>query len=274
MNISQLDMLLFSIVVLTIYVLFGSSLTERFQRMNYIQLHNYLENAYSYPRSMFYSPYRSYIPTSNEYPTVGLTGTRGYHDDYLSYPQQSYNPDRLVGYLYSEAEDNNEVYKLYEVYDHRRGRPGYAYKATKYPNNRDSILVNIDPKTYSGDYLYDGDTVDITYEKIPFTVKMYQIKQTGLGTRYTNKDYRSGMHEYALLEPVDPGANVDEEDRYFILYEQEIDPSRQLNNYYIKDKRGIIIEVSNKEKIYDGDTLLIPGKEKYGEYSVKEMDRF
>lgn len=273
-------LILFSIIILLIVFVLCKKCVENFQRMNYIQLHNYLERkqhvADKYNSNP--NPYRHTIHHDVHEPTTSLTGRSSYSSDpyvniYNGY--SGYNADRLIGYLQSEDTDNNDIYELYEVYDYRRGRPGYAYRDTKSPSNRDSILVNIDFKQYSGDYLNDGDVVNITYRKVPFVVKLYKIKQTGLETRYHERDYRSGMHEYALLEPVNPLVDVDEEDRYFIMYEQEIDPRRSLNNYYIKDRRGIIVELSDRStKFYDGDTILIPGKEKYGEYAVKELDKY
>ena len=107
LTISQLDLLLVCVVALTAYVLFGFNVRETFQRMNYIQLHNYLDRLYRAPywsRFTGDSPSRSYIPSTYERPTVGLTGTRGYQDDprrvQTQYTQPD-NPDRLVGYLYS-----------------------------------------------------------------------------------------------------------------------------------------------------------------------------
>lgn len=270
------DIMLISIVILTIYLLFGKAIYEKFQRMNYIQLHDYLDRLYNYAPKY---PYRLYHPPTLQQPTVSLTGRLGYQDDglyNLSTRRYTYaNQDRLIGYLSSEDLTNNDIYHLYEVYDYRRGRPGYAYKDSKSPSNRDSVLINIDPKSYDGDYLYDGDTINITYANTPFKVHLYTIKRTGLTTRYPTQDYRSGMYEYALLQPVNAPADIEEEDRYYILYEQEIDPRRDQNNYYIKDKRGVIIEVdTNTRKLYDGDTLLIPGKERYGEYRVTELDKY
>lgn len=279
----KFDLSLILICLLVIVLLFKRNIIETFQRMNYIQLHNYLDQSYNnriYDTNYIY-PYRKYIPETTETPTVSQTGRVGYDADYIvdnivsSYDGFYGNEDRLVGYLASEDTTNNDIYKLYEIYDHRTGRPGYAYKATKEPTNRDPVLINIDQKSYSGDYLYNGDIVNITYEKKPYVVTLYSIKSTGIGTRYPSQDYRSGMQEYALLEPINPGIIVDENDKYYILYKQEIDPRRQLNNYYIKDKRGIIIEIdTNNKTLYEGDTVLIPGKEKYGEYSVKELDRY
>ena len=275
-----LDVFLILTCIIAVVYLFGRQVCEKFQRMNYIQMHNYLDSLYSniIPSRYNYSPYRNTIPASPEIPSVGLTGRMGYiQSPVITSSGGGYhsNPDRVVGYLYSQDTNDNDIYELYEVYDHRRGRPGYAYKTSKEPYNRDALLVNIDHKSYSGDYLYDGDVVNITYENKPYVVKLYTIKSTALGTRYQNMDYQSGMREYALLEPVNPMAVVDDADKFYILYEQELDPSRQLNNYYIKDKRGIIVEIDTKQnKLYDGDTILIPGKERYGEYSLKELDRY
>lgn len=268
------------LIIVAVYLLTGCVM-EGFQRMNYIQLHNFLDQSYNYPYYGYVqsSPYRKHKGDDYNKPTTSITGRRGYSDlfpvlnTYDGYG--GYNVDRLIGYLYSQDEDDNEVYELYEVYDYRRGRPGYAYKNTKDSYFRDSILVKIDPKKYNGDYLDDGEVVNITYANKPFVVKLYKIKRTGLGTRYRSRDYRSGMHEYALLEPVNPPTDIAEEDKYYVMYEQEIDPRREQYNYYIKDKRGIIIELTKRPtKYYDGDTITIPGKEQYGEYRVQELDRY
>jgi len=277
-----LTICLIGIVLTTVYLLFGNKVIETFQRMNYIQLHDYLDNIYKNGKNSMneYSPYRKRLNSNVSDPSVSLTGRYGYSNNSefnLEEPKifNHVNQDRLIGYLYSQDTQDNEVYKLYEVYDYKRGRPGYAYKNSKDSYQMDEILVNIDPKKYSGDQLYDGDVVNITHEKKPFVVKLYKIKNTGLQTRYTSKDYRSDMYEYALLEPVNTGNVIDENDKYFILYEQTIDPRRELYNYYIKDKRGILLDITDKpKKIYDGDTLLIPGKEKIGQYKVSEIDKY
>lgn len=179
------------------------------------------------------------------------------------------NEPKLVGYLYSQDENDNEVYQLYEMHDYKTGRPGYVYRDSKYQDNRDSILVKIDQKQYVGDHLYDGDVVNIGLDNQPFVVKLYEIKTVGLGTRYTEQNYRDEMEGYALLKPVDAGDGaLADDDRYYILYRQSLDPRRNRYNYYIKDKRGAILELDeNKYKdLYEGDTVLIPGKERHGEY--------
>jgi ribosome-associated protein YbcJ (S4-like RNA binding protein) len=231
-----------------------------------------------YPKKVSASPYRKIRGYDSTYPHVSLTGRLGYDNyDYSRMGYDGYggfNQDRVIGYLSSQDLSDNTVYTLYEVYDHRRGRPGYAYMESK-DYFRDSVLVNIDPKKYSGDYLYDGDVINITPANVPYVVKLYTIKQTGLSTRGYTRDYRSEMQEYALLEPVVPNPTMTDDDKYFVLYEQEIDPHRQLNNYYIKDKRGIIIEITTKStKLYDKDTIMIPGKEQYGAYKITVLDRY
>jgi hypothetical protein len=162
------------------------------------------------------------------------------------------------------------------MHDYKRGRPGYAYKDSKYQDNREAVLVNITHDLYDGEYLYDGDIITAGYDKQPFVVKLYEIKSVGLGTRYANKDYNDEMENYALLSPVDPGdGQIDEEDRYYILYRQSLDPSRNRYNYYIKDKRGTILELDQKYKdLDDGDKISIPGKEKLGLYVVNPHDRY
>ena len=196
--------------------------------------------------------------------------TRGLNNNHSHmYPS---NPV-LYGYLTSQDEADNEMYELYELYDYRRGRNGYVYKDSKYDNNRETIYVSIDPKSYDGDILYTGDVVTIGYNDKPFVVQEYKFKQGGFGTRHSELDIRDSMEGYGVLRPA-AGANnhdtVREEDRFFILYRQEVDRRRSMFYYYVKDKRDVVIQLDKNvyKDLQDGDTVIIPGKEKYGPYTL------
>ena len=246
--------ILFLVCLILLYITLCYPTVEKFQRMNYLQMHNFLDTKYGN------GVMRHGFGNSN----------RG-----KGRMQQNTNEPKLIGYIYSQDENNNDTYQLYEMYDYKRGRPGYVYRDSKYQDNRDSVLVVIDPDLYNGDYLYDGDVINVSFDNQPFIVKLYEIKSVGLGTRYSNKDYRDEMEGYGLLKPVNPGdGQIEEDDRYYILYRQSLDPRRNRYNYYIKDKRGSLIELDDQKykDLDDGDTLLIPGKERYGEYIVHRLN--
>lgn len=179
----------------------------------------------------------------------------------------------LYGYLTSQDELDNELYELYELYDYRRGRNGYVYKDSKYDNNRETIYVSIDHKSYTGDILYTGDVITIGYKNKPFVVQEYKFKQGGFGTRHGELDVRDSMEGYGVLRPTEDANNHDvvrEEDRFFILYRQEVDRRRSTFYYYVKDKRDVVIQLDKNvyKDLQDGDTVLIPGKEQYGSYTL------
>lgn len=184
----------------------------------------------------------------------------------------STNEPILVGYLYSQDTQNNDMFNLYKLFDYKRGKYGYAYKESKYRDDYESILTFIDPKKYNNSELYTDDVINITEANVPFVVKLYEIKSVGIGTRYKDKGYRDSMYEYGILRPNDPTQTVNVEDKYFILYRQTLDPRREQYNYYIKDKYGVLLELDNKKSLDDGDTIMIPGKEQYGEYKLKVYD--
>jgi hypothetical protein len=215
---------------------------ENFQRMNYIQMHDYLNHQYNEPAISegSYDP-RSYNETNQPY---------------------------LIGYIYSENFEENSVYPLYQIYDYSRGKWSYAYKDSKDNNNQEPIYVLINPKTYNDVSLSTGDTVKILPNNASYLVKLYDIKTTGLETRYHNKNYQDEMETYGLLRPIDDNILLDQDNKYFVLYRQTIDPRRDVYNYYIKDNKGLIIELPKTKSLENNDKILIPGKEKYGEYKL------
>jgi len=245
------------VCLLILYFTLCYPTVEKFQRINYLQMHNYLD--YKHGNGVMRHGFgNSSKRPSNRVPNV-----------------YNRNEPNQIGYIYSQDENNNETYKLYEMHDYKRGRPGYVYKDSKYQDNRDAVLVVIDPNLYNGEELYDGDVINIGLLNEPYVVKLYEIKSVGYGTRYSNKDYRDEMQGYGLLRPVDPGdGQIEEDDRYFILYRQSLDPRRSIYNYYIKDKRGSILELDDQKykDLDDGDTLLIPGKEKLGIYMINKFN--
>jgi hypothetical protein len=163
------------------------------------------------------------------------------------------------------------------MYDHKRGRNGYVYKDSKYENNRESVYVTIDHTSYNGDTLYTGDTLSLGYNNKIFIVQEYEYKNRGVGTRYNDLDIRDAMEGYGILRPLSSANNHDvvrEEDRFFILYRQEVDRHRGTFYYYIKDKRDVIIQLDKNvyKDLYDGDLVTVPGKEKYGQYTLSVYD--
>ena len=253
------DNIIILICILLIVIPIFFPTIEKFQRMNYLQMHNYLD----------YTHGNGIMRHGFDYPLYNTNKdlTRNNESEYNT------NEPELIGYIYSQEEDNNDIYQLYEAYDYKRGRPGYAYKDSKYQDNRDSVLVTIEPDMYDGNSLYDGDIINAGFDNQPYIVKLYEIKSVGLGTRYANKDYNDGMEKYGLLRPVIPTIDMLEEDKYYILYRQTLDPRRSRYNYYIKDKRGSILELDDQKykDLYEGDELLIPGKEKYGLYVISNV---
>ena len=244
-------------------LIFNTSKFENFQIMNYIQMHNHLDNKYG--NRILQNGYNGNGYTYNN----GYMNNYTYHNGFM-YNNRENNLPRLIGYIYSQDENNNETYQLYEMFDYKRGKLGYVYKDSKY-QDRDSVLVVIDPKLYNGD-LYDGAIVNIGPLGEPYVIKLYDIKNVGLGTRYMNKDFHDEMEGYGLLRPIDPGnILLEEDDKYFILYRQTLDPRRNRYNYYIKDKRGSLLELDNNKykELDDGDMVLIPGKERHGKYILR-----
>lgn len=255
-------LIVFSIACVVSIILYFT--IESFQRMNYLQMHNYLD--YKHGNGVMR---HGFPDNKNTY--------FGYNQGIRKGPisVNTRNDPKLVGYLYSQDEENNDTFQLYEMHDYKRGRPGYVYKDSKYEDNRNAILVVIPPEQYNGDTLFDGDVVNIQYNNRPFVVKLYEIKNYGFGTRYESKDFRDEMESYGLLTPVDAGdGEIDKDDQYFILYRQELDSRKDRYNYYIKDKGGSIIELDDYKYEYlsNGDTLSIPGKERYGLYSLELYD--
>jgi len=253
-------LIVLGIIIVVVLCVCDNPIKERFQRMNYIQMHNYLDNKYG-SGLMRHGFEGNYNPFYSDFRNRRFR--HGYVDT---------NVPKLVGYIYSQDEANNDMFPLYEMYDYKRGRPGYVYRDSKYGNDRDAVLVVIDPDNYEGDTLYDDDIVTVGLDKKPYIVKLYKIKNVGLGTRYTERDYRDEMQGYGLLKPVNTEDTViEDEDRYYILYRQTLDPRRGVYNYYIKDKRGAIIELDDDKykELDDGDMVLIPGKERYGEYQLE-----
>ena len=259
-----------------LYITLCFPVVEKFQRMNYLQMHDYFDEKYGNGRQRHNGTLMRHGFNSNN----SNNSLRNRWNSWWNKPRMdnneimkrrydTTNTPKLVGYISSQNTNNNEVFQLFEMFDYKRGKIGYVYRDTKYQDNRDAILVDIDPKLYNGGSLYTGDVINIGLSKEPYVVHIYRLKDDGYGTRYENKNYNDSMEEYGVLNPVDTTIQIDDADRYYILYRQELDARKNRYNYYIKDKRGLLIEFDEKYKNLDtGDKVLIPGKEKYGEYVV------
>lgn len=296
MDMSRNDMLLLCFTALVIILVVIKISSESFQRISYTELHDLMENRYDTGDSLTHPlPLPTTIHDHNTLPHLKTSSfpdrRRPRHPlrpqsfqkpSDISFPEytrglnvnKSHNyPNNpvLYGYLKSHDDLDNEIYELYELYDYRRGRNGYVYKDSKYENNRESIFVAIDHKSYNGDTLYTGDTITVGYKNKPFVVQEYDYKNRGFGTRYNETDIRDEMDGYGILRPLGAANNhtdVMEEDRFFILYRQELDRHRGTFYYYVKDKRDVVIQLDKTKykELYEGDLVTIPGKEKYGEY--------
>jgi hypothetical protein len=290
MEVCGIEVIIIFLLTFIWLILMYKVSSEPFQRLSYRDVHDIIEKRYESGKDVAHPIQPPLEIDYPQFPVHPLRPKSFKKPEDLAYPShtrnlivnQSHtyaNNPVLYGYLKSEDDMDNELYELYELYDYRRGRNGYAYKDSKYQDNRESMFVSINHKSYNGDVLYTGDVISLGYNNKSFVVQEYEYKNRGSGTRYKESDIRDEMEGYGILRPLGDANNHDsvrEEDRFFILYRQEVDRRRGTFYYYVKDRRDVLIQFDKKKykDLQNGDTVDIPGKEKYGKYVLSVYDDF
>jgi hypothetical protein len=231
------------------------------------------------------------------------------HPDYnrgalgLVHPRgQSGDQPHVIGTVHSTNKDDNLVFHLYQFWDYKKNGYSYLYRDTKSYDQSYGSYASFDflPVELSNGEkeAYDGSKVIIMGKE--FVVTLYKLRNSGIYTRARNypqrrmvpshmprqllrerrynPNYVDGeywqLRQYAMLTPIRQLANDElrDDDRYAILFEQDVDRSRGKFNYYVRARNGVDIQIDRENKIYDGETIVIPGKEKFGEYKVQVID--
>lgn len=187
---------------------------------------------------------------------------------------------RLVGIIYTKQEDNDKTYNLYEnINDNNE----YSYYIKILKRTGDYILKRI----YSGPIsLNSNQEINIpNHNNNPYIIQMYENNETNCRSCQINP---AGRHHICKNCWNSFGTRYDESsipwnnvgyiyklngkrDRFYNLYEKQLDSKRNNYRYYIHDvKQDVKIMLNNKDQIYKNDDIEINGKK--GNYKVYKYD--
>ena len=169
---------------------------------------------------------------------------------------------RPVGYV----SDSNNQFQLYSYPNENTGRNDFYIKVVK--DNGVSYLSKVNKNS-----VYMGDTIESLQgiDGGPYNVTIYSKD-----VFYTPPNHQ-GHHNYPQL-PMNSHHNIynqytgqwckighlvpenptNDDSDFYILYRKPHD--RHTYDYYIVSKNGIVLPLTIKDTIYDGDTIPIPNK--------------
>ena len=164
-----------------------------------------------------------------------------------------------VGYIYSD--NGNKTYPLLGWYDGYANRYKYYVKDYKSPYSHEYILIELDTR---GRQIYDGDTVKVKGHDGDFIVKkqnqhtLAHYNPFGTGTRY---DYHAvPWRKTGYIKSQSP--DNDNHNRFFMLFEKELDPRRGEYKYKVQTHHGydVYLDMGTRNKyLEDGDIITVPG---------------
>ena len=187
----------------------------------------------------------------------------------------------LVGIIYTKREDNDKTYNLYKSINDTDLGYNYFIKIRKHGG--DYILKKIHS---SKNELYSNQEINIpNHNNNPYIVQIYEnnnnncrsckINPAGrhylckncwnsVGTRYDESliPWRNSGYIYKVNG---------KRDKFFNLYEKELDSSRNNYRYYIHDtKQDVKIMLNEEEQLQSNQIINIDGKG--GEYKIHKYD--
>lgn len=162
-----------------------------------------------------------------------------------------------IGIIHTVSEDNDKSYPLYGWYDYRIRRKIYHTKRLFHHNDPRIHTIPTNSDLVDGEIIY----LNIDGKRREYKVQLhdldYKYDVWSVGTRYNYYDV--------------PWQNVgylENKGKTFTLFEKELDPSRYVYKYAIRDEFGTYIHLPDKKYLDDGDYTTIPSKEKLGKYKV------
>ena len=172
-----------------------------------------------------------------------------------------------VGILYSDKVDDGLVFPLLAWYNKDLQKFQYYVKDTK-GYTKSSIYIKI-PSRHD---LMTGDVVVIP-TKVNyglFKVKLYKDLSKWAYDSYGTPVLK--RHVYYAIPWSKVGyvttdlTNPDDPNRYFVLFERKVGQNKF--DYSITDDKNTRIPLDDLEYLTNGDTIQIPGKHKYGSYTI------
>tara|TARA_B100001248_G_C27384490_1_gene458870 strand:- start:961 stop:1731 length:771 start_codon:yes stop_codon:yes gene_type:complete len=187
----------------------------------------------------------------------------------------------LVGIIYTKREDNDKTYNLYKSINDTDFGYNYYIKIRK--RGGDYILKRI----YSSkNELYSNQEINIpNHHNNPYVVQLYENNNTNCrackvnpaGRHYLCKNcwHSVGTRYDESLIPWKNSGYIykvnGKRDKFFNLYEKELDSARNNYRYYIHDtKQDVKIMLNEKEQLQSDRLINIDGKG--GEYKIHKYD--
>lgn len=187
----------------------------------------------------------------------------------------------LVGIIYTKREDNDKTYNLYKSINDTDFGYNYYIKIRK--RGGDYILKRI----YSSkNELYSNQEINIpNHNNNPYVVQLYENNNTNCrackvnpaGRHYLCKNcwHSAGTRYDESLIPWKNSGYIykvnGKRDKFFNLYEKELDSRRNNYRYYIHDtKQDVKIMLNEKEQLQSDSLINIDGKG--GEYKIHKYD--
>lgn len=179
---------------------------------------------------------------------------------------------RRVGMIYSTNLDPQKIHTLYRTYNYNTRRNEYYYKLKNQFN--DWVYRKIPTKNY----IYNGDILFIDGAR--WVVNFYRNNQSGFrqiiypyyGHGYPRIFNFGERNRYDLIKQYGILRRKDlpyDEEKFVILYERNLNPRREYNEYFIKD-RGTFTKLPRIQKIYHGDEIEIPTRN--GVFVFEELE--
>jgi hypothetical protein len=170
-----------------------------------------------------------------------------------------------VGFVHAKDESLNLKYPLLSWLDNYTGSYKYYIKDYKSLHSKEYILNEI---ANQNNILMEGDEIDVKGKEHlgKFIVKIHNNNYTmkeyspyGSGTRYDYHNVPWNTIGYIVAQET----SIDDDNRFYILYEKELDPSKSEYEYKINIRTGfpIFLDLKDKEQLYHGDVVKIPGSQ-------------